>query len=85
MQMHLAETFRKNLIALMDEQGISARALETATEVHHVTISRIRNGKLTNLTMDVCERLAEGLGVPPQQMFAVAPAANSRRKRAATG
>lgn len=65
----LIDHFRENLKRLMQERGVGVRQLGRESEVNYVTISRILNGHLTNLTMDLCESLAQALGVPAEEMF----------------
>lgn len=65
----LIENFRANLRRLMEAKGVSVRQLAALSGVNYVTISRVMNGKQTNLTMDLCEKLAAALEIPAEEMF----------------
>ena len=66
--MPLLDNFLVNLRDAMTRQDITGMQLAKASGVHYVTISRILNGRLSP-SVDVCERLAKGVGLRPDTVF----------------
>ena len=66
--MPLLDNFLINLRDAMTQQGVNSMQLSKQSGVHYVTISRILNGHL-NPSVDICERLAKGVGLRPDTVF----------------
>lgn len=56
------DTFARNLRLALDAAGLTQRGLGLRADVHFVTVSRVLSGHVKP-TLDVCQRLAIGVGV----------------------
>lgn len=64
----LAEVFRENLIAALEETGMSQILLSQRSGVTRLAINRIILGHQSP-RLETCEMIADGLGLPPAEMF----------------
>ena len=65
----LAETFRLNLRKALAEKGLTQKDLAKLSGVGRVHICRILSGK-HEPTLGICEALARGIRLPPEQLMA---------------
>lgn len=61
--------FRKKLIELRKQQGLSQRALSYQCDVDFAKISKLENKEDTNLNLTTLFELAKGLGVHPRDLI----------------
>ena len=77
-----SETLSEFVQRIMRQKGLSIRDVQKRAgvkgDIAASYISRIYNGKVTNLTTNMIEILAEGLGVDPFELFAVSCGAQYR-------
>lgn len=78
----LLENFVDNVRSACDERGLTQRELANRSGVHYVTVSKLLAGKVTNPSLDVCERIAAAAGLNPALAF-VAPEKPKPRRRVA--
>ncbi len=71
---------RLRLKEVRNAHGLTQQALAAQAGVSQSTIARIESGSLRNVTLDLIERLAEGLGVSPQSLIESAPAEKPKRR-----
>ena len=67
--MSLAKIVSKNIKALRQKAGLSQQKLADNTKLTVRYISRLENSS-PNVTLDIIERLAQGLGVSPEEILA---------------
>lgn len=66
--MVLREVVARNVRALREQVGLSQEELAHAARLHTTYLSGIENGR-RNPTLDVIERLAQGLAVEPSLLL----------------
>lgn len=62
---------------LREERGFSQEAFAQKAKVHRTTMSEIERG-ITNISVDIAERIALGLGLPLSELIAAAELPRSR-------
>jgi transcriptional regulator with XRE-family HTH domain len=67
-KMPLMDNFRQNLRRACEERGISQQELAKRSGVHHVSVSRILNGK-QDPSVELCERLAVAAEIRADTVF----------------
>jgi transcriptional regulator with XRE-family HTH domain len=69
---------RLRLQELREARELSQLALAKASGVSQSLISRIESGELPNVTLEVLEKLADALSVPPADLLVHTPAKRRR-------
>jgi transcriptional regulator with XRE-family HTH domain len=69
MDVSALKNFRSNLNAVCEQRGVSQRALAERAGLHWTGVNRILQGH-TDPSLSTCERLAEAVEVPLEDMLA---------------
>ena len=69
MTTRLFSVFQETLRVAMAKKSMSQQDLARASGVHFVTINRILQGAVDNISFDVAEKLLVAAGVSPEKIF----------------
>lgn len=65
----LFEVFNATLKAAMARKKLSQQDLAESSGIHFVTINRILNGAVDNISFDTAEKLLVAAGIQPERIF----------------
>lgn len=80
--MNEGETFRRNLLAAMAEQGLTAAGLSRAAGLNPRAVKDIEEGRVSSPRLSTVFALAEALDLDPGEMLGLGPRDKIRRELA---